>query len=404
MSNGAQLRSALAQLPASPATSACTACGPVGAAAMNQLVDLPPKEKPPVPCRIVSAQIADQQGRKPDAQGLLYVVSEASVGLKGKLAGVSVARTFADQSEGMTGTATMQGGCGRHVEWEVATPGETYTQLGGSLARALPVARPPERSLPMHFPFGKNRITCGACEGGAREFTVLAVAGDEVEIEFESDEIEMPFTNVFKNLADTKGHVEKVRDKKTAAKLAIKQGWEEDGKSHRAFCKTEFDVAADPLFECELKVLVYGIKLPGVVQRWLSAGAFFTAGMVCKLHSNLVLRMWADERAWEYESGTLAGTVTATVKPSVELNLVDPSVLSAEVSGETSFEGNAGLFSEAKGVRLEGKWLGLTATAKVSLLDGFFEYSAEGNWFDDLEPVHKDFPIESLFGRPRGAA
>lgn len=395
------LQRSVSGLPPIPATSALVACVQAQAQTRpDRLQAVPPRQAPPVPCRVTGAQVQDAEGRKPNSEGLLYVVSRAGATHKLGVAGASAARSYAAQTEGISGTATIQGGCGRHLEWEIATASESATQKGGSLSRSIPVARPPAKRLPMHFPFGKARLSVCACEGGSREFTILSVAGDSVAVEFKFAEVMSPFKNAYKRAADGAGRAKSEKEK-VSGTFSVQQAWKEDGKSHRAYCETEIEVSAEPLLKAEGKFLLYGVRIPKPAEKWLKAGLFFTASLVVKLQSNLVLRLWADDRKWQHKSGSLAGSATATLKPSAELTLVDPEVCSVEIAGQTAFKGTAGLMSEARGVRLQGAWLGLAASVKVSLFDGWVEYSSDGKWFDDLEPLQHDIPMERLFGEAK---
>ena len=96
--------------------------------------------------------------------------------------------------------------------------------------------------------------------------------------------------------------------------------------------------------------------------------------------------------------GGLSGDIKAKGSLSVDLTLIDPEIIGVELSGETSLTGTLALTSKAKGVRLSAKWSGLTASVKVSLLDGWIEIDKDWTAFEDTEPLQHDWPIESLFG------
>lgn len=402
--SGQAVISAVSKVPAGPATSACVQCNPVSAMApaKNTLASVPPKEKPPIPCKILTAQITDPQGRKPNAQGLLYVVPPA--GSFSQKAGIKYASVSASggsaATENLTCVATIQGGCGKHLEWEIATSEETYIKVAGSLERAVPVPKPEEGTIPKNFPFSRSRIRCVACEGGAREFTVLAVSGDQVEFEFKVDEIAAPFNNVLRRVANFDGKIDKKPKKETAAKLGIKQGWEEEKGTHRAYCTTEFDVSADPVFALEGKFLCYGVKLPKVGGFKIEAGLFVSPSLTVKLNSNLTIRKWAGESEWKYESGSLTGNATGTIKLSGEATFIDEEVAHAEIAGITEAEGSIGLHSDAKFVRVEGKWKPLTVMIELKAWDGWIEHSAKYQCFDEMKD-HKDLSIDSLFGKAK---
>ena len=369
---------------------------------LKALKAVPPKTKPPIPCKYVSSVVTDAQGRKPGPDGSLYVVPEVTHSVtvgKASSLGMAYARGISAASESINASGTFTGGCADHAAWLLATPASNTVEPGGAAILDAPAIRPEKLSLPYQFPFSTSRLQPMACEGREIEYTIYTVAGDSVEFEFDTDKIKLPFNNAlartFKLDSD---NVERKKKAETTGKFKIKQAWKEDKASHRAYCQTQFDVALDPLFKLSDKYLLYGLPIPGKVKKYLEAGLYLGLSLGAKLHADLVMRSWADDRQWSAESGGLSGDIKAKGSLSVDLTLIDPEIIGVELSGETSLTGTLALTSKAKGVRLSAKWSGLTASVKVSLLDGWIEIDKDWTAFEDTEPLQHDWPIESLFG------
>lgn len=394
----------LTALPVGPVTSPLTNCQEGGEPAITDVSFLrrvPAKERPPIPCRLLTSAVMDAQGRRADALGVLYVVPPVAYKIKvGKADefGAELSRSIGAETENIVGSATVEGGCSKHLSWQLCTTDGDARVSGASATLAGRAERPALALLPIAFPFSVSRMAALACEGGGMEYSIHTVAGDEVEFVFATDKIRMPFSNTFERSfkVEKNKYIDKTK-KATQGKAKISQAWEEDKKSHRAFCKTKFSVLLDPLVSVSGKFLIYGVKIPPAFEGYLKAGLYIKLKLDSNISSNLELKTWADNRQTEF-SGSMIGKATITVELSAGLTLLDPEIVNVEVCGETGVTGSFGLDSEAHGLRLTGKWLGLTASVTVHLFDGAIEYEREWKAFDDIEPLEHTWPIEALFG------
>lgn len=371
---------------------------------VQALKAVPSAEKPPIPCKFLSATVTDPEGRKPGPDGSLYVVPPVAYSVKafgGDGSNFTFSRGVGAASETVSAIGKFEGGCGKHPAWQLATGGDSKEQAGAQASLTVEVQRPERSLLPLNFPFTTSRMQAQACEGFATEYSIYAVAGDEVEFAFNTDAIKTPLKNTFTKVFSLEtGRSKSEKKAELEGKFKLKQAWKEDKKTHRAYCETEISFSADPLFDWHVKGLAYGIYIPPKIRDYLRAGIFWSVEVNSVLTSNLVLWKWADTGNWQASEGGIKGELSLEGALSAELTLVDPEVCGVELVGKTSLKGMLGLRGEACGVRIEGKWEGLTASAKVSLFSGWVEIEKEWKCLDDIEPLSYDWPIESLFGPP----
>jgi hypothetical protein len=311
-----------------------------------------PSSPSPPTCQLLTAAIADAQGRQASASGRLEVVPP-------------------EIGEAIDLTAVMEGGCGGHPEWTVRGV-LTSTETGSSASFRSNHWRATKPGwlgdvLPQRY-----TVSVASCAGSQR-FDIAAYPSNATSLSFHPQEWKT-----------AKEKVEYVLENMLSAFIggfrasasylegagSIELGWKEHPADHRAYYGYSISLGFDPLLEISGTFqLGPAAMIPAWITEYGNACLFATlAGGIS------VMGGWGrtspDERE---ESVTAEGYVD--LKLGASLFLMNADVLEAEVSG------SSGIFAEAEPAERERpsldlslSWRGLKGNMTITMGWGVVEY------------------------------